>query len=129
MTFLSPAQLAKMRAQVTNGMLPDTCVIMLAGTAQMVIDDGGGWSEVPTVASAGTVACRVDPIKTNSGQLLTTQQMQELLPVQYRLTVPYDAPLAANCKIVHEGLTYQVLELETDHSWNVSKRAIMVEVR
>jgi hypothetical protein len=129
MTFLSSTQLAKMRSQVTNGMLPDTCVIMLAGTAQVVIDDGGGFVEVPTPATAGTVACRVDPLGQSTNSALEEASLQEILPVQYQLTTPYDAPLAANCKVVHNGHTYQVVKMDIDHSWNVSRRAIMVEVR
>lgn len=129
MSFLSADQLAQMRQQVSIGMLPDTCVIMLAGTAQIVIDDGGGFTEVPTAATAGTVACRVDPIGQSSTSVLEEASLQEILPVQYQLTVPYDAPLAPNCKVVTAGRTYQVVKLEIDHSWNVSRRAIMVEVR
>lgn len=128
MSFLSNADLVQMRADVAN-MLPDTCVIMASGTAQITSDGAGGWVETPTAATAGTVACRVDPVKTQSGQLMTTVQLQELISVQYRLTVPYDAPLTPNCKVVYAARTYQVVELKIEHSWNVSRRAIMVEMR
>ena len=128
MSFLSSADLAQMRADVAY-MLPGTCIIKLVGTAQITVDSAGGWTETPAAATAGTVACRVDPVKTSSSQLMTTQQLQELVGIQYRLTVPYNAPLAPNCQVEYLSRTYQVVELEIDHSWNVSRRAIMVEMR
>lgn len=122
--FLTDAQKAKMRADVLK-MLPDTAVIQ-AGT--VLSGTGGRWTEDYAPVTDGTVACRLDPMNS-AGDRLGVDQSQETLDVQYQLTVPYDAPLNDNNRVVINGNTYEVLQLDRDHSWNVSRRAIVNEVR
>lgn len=113
-----------MQGQVEE-ILPDTCIIQTHTGAK---DSAGRPTQTWTAVTGGTVACRVDPIGQNQmmGQV---DAMREQTEIRYQLTVPHDAPLAANCRVVHDNKTYQILQLDVDHSWNVSLKAIMVERR
>lgn len=124
MRALSTRQLTTFRNQVAD-ILPTTCVIQTnAGT----VDDTGAYESVWAAVSGGTVACRVD--RLGQAQLMSqVDVMREQTEIRYQLTVPYDAPLAANCRVVTGGKTYDILQLDVDHSWNVSKKAIAVERR
>lgn len=114
--------LAQMRADVAN-MLPDTCVIHAPSTGSV-----SGGRPVKTYAAAGTVACRVDPLK--SGVALETELAnREDTDLMRQLTVPHDTTLLQDYRVVHGGVTYDVIQLDYDHSWNVSVRAKIVEFK
>jgi hypothetical protein len=121
--FLSVAELAQMRADVAN-MLPDSAVIY---GANAVYDGAGGVTETSTAVTGGTVACRVDPIKSK-GSNVVIDPAREGLDFEYMITMPYDAPIAANRTIVTGGNTYEVVGLAREHSWNVSRRALVNRV-
>lgn len=121
--FLSTDDLAQMRADVER-MLPDTAVIKAVTRTS---DGAGGWSESWSPVTGGTVACRLDPM--TKSERWAARAGQEMLAVQYQLTVPYDAPLAADRQVVVGGSVYEVVQMDVDHSWNVSKRATVREVR
>lgn len=118
---IADAQLARMRAQVV-ARLPQTAAIQ---RLERVSDGAGGWEEQPVTLA--TVPCLVDPLtKAVMAGLIARQ---EGTVVRYQLTLPYDAPLEANCQVVIAGRAYQVVQLDADHGWNVSRRAIVSEVR
>jgi len=121
MSVIDAEMLIQMRADVAE-MLPDTCVIYTPGYSP----DGAGGGTV-TLTNSGTVACRVDPLKQQ--QQAGVDFGQETMEVGYQLTVPYDASLAPDYQIITWGKTYQVKKLAVDHSWRVSRRAEVVEVR
>jgi head-tail adaptor len=125
MSFFDAETLAIMRADVAR-MLPDTCVIeAISGS---VPNGAGGQADTWAAVSGGTVACRVDPLKTR-GDKIVIQSLREVTELRYQLTVPYDAPITQACRVVHDTHTYQIIQLDADHSENVSKRAIIAEVR
>lgn len=111
----------RMRAQVT-ARLPQTAEIQ---RITQVSDGAGGWEEQPVTLA--TVPARLDP--------LTRQVLNEVIAgqeatiVRYQLTVPWDAPLEANCQVVIDGQAYQVVQIDADHGWRVSRRAIVGEIR
>lgn len=124
MSVINSGLLAKMRADVAKR-LPDTAVIQ---SVALVSDGGGAFTETWSAVVGGTVLCRLDPLgqqSTENGVIAS----REALTVTYRLTVPHDAPIEPNCRVVINGDTYEVVQLSIDHSWNVSKRAIVAEVR
>lgn len=122
--MISTRQIAKMRQQVEDR-LPDTCVIHSHTGAK---DSAGRPTQTWAAVVGGTVACRVD--RMGQAQILNqVDALREQTEVRYQLTVPYDAPIAANYRVVHNSKTYEVLQLDVDHSWNVSKKAIVVERR
>lgn len=121
---ISTSQLARMRAQVLE-LLPDTAI--LQSVSYSGDDMGSQGTAIYTAVSGGTVGCRVDPLGTRGGQL-ELYQARETLTKLYQLTVPFDAPLLADYRVVINAQNYSVIQLDVDHSWNVSKRAIIAEV-
>lgn len=123
--FLQDDQLNSFRADVANT-LPGTAVIS-AGT--VTSDGAGGWTDAYVPVSGGTVACRVDPMRSR-GSRLAVEIGRETLTEMYQLTVPWDAPLTdVNMQIEIAGRTYEVVQLEVFHSWNVSRRGVISIVR
>lgn len=120
---ISTAQLTKMRSQVEE-LLPDTCVIQSSANST---DSMGGVTQTYTAVSGGTVSCRVDPLGNRTAQLELYAQ-REATKILQQLTVPYDAPLSTDYRVVTGGNTYEIIQLDVVHSWNVSKRAIISEV-
>lgn len=124
MTWLPADELAQFRADILAA-LPDTSVIQ---AVTLTSDGAGGWSESWAAVAGGTVECRLDPLRVANVQTGVIAG-QESLTLRYQATVPYDAPLAANCRLVVNERTYEVVQLSDEHSWHFVKRAIVSEVR
>ena len=117
MTRLNEATLARMRQQFAQ-FLPDTCLIE---RPTRVADGGGGWLENWVLVSGGTVKCRLDPLYSRAQS--ETVAAQTAFQSDYVLTVPFDAPLTSENRVVLNGVAYRVRWLVSDHSWRVGKRA------
>jgi hypothetical protein len=124
LTMLSAAQLARMRYETTR-LLPDQCDIQTKTTSS---DGAGGWSEV--WATSASVGCRLDPFTRRglAGTNIETAGEAEALRLVYLLTVPHDAPLTIAARVVTGGQTYEVRQLIGEHSWRVSRRALIVRI-
>lgn len=120
---LTSSQLAKMRSQ-TEELMPDTAVIY---SPTNTVDSMGAPSQTYVPVSGGTVVCRVDPLNIRGNQLAIVAG-REATSLRYQLTVPYDAPLETDYQIIINSNTYEIIQFDTAHSWNVSKRAIINEV-
>jgi len=91
-------------------------------------DGRGGSVQIPR--DLGTVACKLDPLNSVRDQVSVKEALgRESLEMLYRLTTPYDSPLAEDCAVVIGERTFQVVQLEDIHSWSLGKRAIIVEQR
>ena len=123
MTYLSDAMLTRMRSQVAQ-MLPGTCVIARnAGT----VDSDTGWPvEDFQPVAGGTVRCRVDPVSSKDEIEITLNR--ESINIVYQLTVPWNAPIAVNDIITYDSDEYEIVQIDNQHSWNVSKRAVIGRV-
>jgi len=119
--FLSDAQLASFRADVAK-LLPDTCTISSVGYTS----DCAGVS-TPALTTVATVACRVDPINSRGGGIEAVAARQAL-DTMYQLTVPYDTDIRVGYKVTHNSLQYEIRQLSNQHSWKVSKRAIIARI-
>lgn len=113
-TFLSAAQLARMREQVEM-MLPGTAVIQ----ARSLSSDGAG-GQTESWTARGTVACRVDPVPR--AMQLDDAGQAEALRVEYQITLGWDVTIEPTDRIVTGGETYEIRQFQAEHSWNVSKR-------
>ena len=112
---ITAAQLAYMRATV-NTLLPDTgYVLSLAYTP----DGYGGVTE--TWGTAGTISCRVDPLR--GFETLTGGAIQPYHAFQ--LTAPYDTTLTEAQRVKVGTVTYAVKSVDDDKSDAVSLRATM----
>lgn len=120
---LTEAQLTRMRAQLET-LLPQSAVIQAVTRTS---DGAGGWLEAWEAVSGGTVAARLDPL--GKAERTAALGEAETMTIRYQLTVPHDAPIAQDRRVVIEGNTYEVVQLDADHGWNVSRRAIVGAVR
>lgn len=121
MVGLTAAQLARMRQTLTN-MLPQSATLQ---TVTRTSDGMGGWTE--SLSTGTVVKCRLDPHSPTAAEALAGDM--ETVAVRYRLTVPYDAPLTAASRVTVDGHTYRVIQVDADHAWRLSRRALVVEVR
>lgn len=122
--MLTDNRLNDLRAQLAQ-LLPGTAILQEpAGTS----DGAGGFGTAWTPVAAGTVPCRLDPLPIAISSRIDTSTERESLQTSARLTVPYDAPLAAGQRAVIDGTAYEVERLEVAHSWRVSRRAIVSRV-
>lgn len=115
---LSAAELASMRAEVLY-LMPDTCAILSATSAA----DGYGGYTVTWGTATASIACRIDSVRKSENQAGAALQ-----PFHgYVLTLPYNATITTDNRVVYGGDTYNVLSVDSDKSWPVSVRC-MVEL-
>lgn len=122
MTFLTNAEIASMRAQIAET-LTDTCVIQSVSN----VSDGAG-GETPTWAavSGGTVACRFDhPQQRNQ---IARAAGAEGFIAEFHLVLPYDAPVASNRRVIHNGNTYEIRRLADEGSILLMKKCYVSRV-
>lgn len=119
---ISDTQLSMMRATIP---LPDTAVI--SAQSQTYNDAGMGGAITWTPVSGGTVLCRLDPAQSNDQTRVVGAG--ETTVTEHQLTMPYDAPLSENNRVTISGRVYEVTKLDDVHSWNVSVRARVSEIR
>lgn len=120
MVGLTDAQLAIMRAQVER-MLPGTVVIQ---SVTEVSDGAGGWTEAWAAVAGGTVSARVDPVTQR--QAIELNIAQEQIEDLRQLTVSWDAPLGEGERVLYESEAWEIVSRVADHSWNVSRRAVIM---
>lgn len=118
-TLLTSAELARMRTDIENLTLPDTCVIQsLTQTA----DGQGGHTE--SWSAAGTVSCRLDNGSGNKRNVAAS-----LNPFSsWVLTVPQSTTITTASRVVHGGETYSVTAVSDTGSWLACKRAALERI-
>lgn len=95
--------------------LPDSCTIQTRTNSTDAMGE-----TVPTWASTYTsVPCRVDPVRQSEATMAGRQTAE----YDFTLTVPYDQTIDAAMRVVHGGLTYEVIAVDADKSWAVTRRA------
>ena len=94
--------------------LPDSCTITRATKTS---DSQGGFTTV-WATQASNVACKLSEksavVATDGGQFVVKSGMY--------LTLEYDGPIASGDRIEHGGLTYEVISVGNDKSWQVLLR-------
>lgn len=124
MAWFDANLLANMRADVAN-LMPDTCVIK---SPTYSTDPAYGWGTATfSPVASGTVACRLDPLGNQTTTQYAIAEGVDSTRKRYRLTVPYDAPLAASYRVEINNTEYEVAQLDDDHSGRVLRRAIVME--
>ena len=111
-----PAPLSRMQASALR-LMPDSCAIQEAVT---VPDGAGSWSE--NWLTVREVPCRVDPLARPEAVIVAGRESQ---PVRYLLTVPFDAPLQAGRRVLHNGTAYEIRALVDDQTQPVYRQAII----
>lgn len=123
MSWITASDLAWMRLDAANT-LPDTCNLL----AETQTSDGaGGWTTtLCTVTNGSALPCRFDPPGVGRGQNVVGGA--EGMTYDYRVTLPYDAPVAINQQIQHNSKNYQVLQFTGDESWAIVTKVFVVRV-
>ncbi|MBX3061819.1 MAG: head-tail adaptor protein [Anaerolineae bacterium] len=111
-----------MRQQLL-ALLPDTAILQ---AVTRISDGAGSYIETWTPIVGGTVPCRLDP--ANLSRQHDQFALSEGLTSAYQLTLPYNAPLEADQRIVIGGDAYEIRRLATAHDWNVSQRVLVTKV-
>ena len=112
MSGIDTAMLAAMREAIAE-LLPDTCSIL---SVTKTADGKGGWSE--SWGTSASVACRLD-IKSGMEQVVGggVQPYRHCM-----LSIPYDTTITTDYRVLHGGVTYNVLTVSTGQSWQAVKR-------
>jgi hypothetical protein len=108
--------LAAMREAIGE-LLPDTAQVI---TITLTPNGQGGHTETRGTASA--VACRLD---FGLGLQAGREQMSGggLQPfASYTLSLPYDTVINTNNQVLHGGVTYAVVSVNTNQSWIAVRR-------
>jgi head-tail adaptor len=115
-TLLTDAELTSMRATASQA-LPGTAVIQ----SQSFASDGGGGGSL-TWAAGGTVDCRLAPLGGTEREIADRISSD----ADYIVTLPYDASVTTNSRlIINGGGTFNV-EAIRDRSWHTSTRVEVV---
>jgi hypothetical protein len=118
----SAAQLARMRAQITEN-LPDTCIIL---SITRSVDSAGRVTETLAAVTGGTVVCRMD---TKPRKYLTDTGGKLVVALDHTLTLPYDAPIAADRIIRKNGNDYRITALAEDESFQLDRRVSVERIQ
>ena len=121
--LFTAAELADLRSQIL-GLQPDTAVIQESAYAS---DGAGGGTITWSAVTDGTVSCRIDSLRQTMVNVLTEAQ-QERFRVVYQATFPYDAPIAADRRVVINDITYEIVVMYDDHSQRLVRRAVLGEL-
>jgi len=113
--LLSPADLVYVRAEA-EGLLPDTCAIQ---QRQLTADTLGGFTEA-WVAAYQDVPCRLAESQARQGEGMWGAR--ESADNLWTLTLAYDQAIAGDDRIYHAGLTYEVVFVNTERSYDTVRR-------
>lgn len=112
---LSTRELTDIRATIED-LLPGTCDII---TVTNTVDGYGGYTT--GTSSAGTAACRLDPIK---GEEVTAGG--EVMPFfRYVLTLPHDTTITTENQVEIDSDIYNVHSIDDNKSYKGSVRVIL----
>lgn len=114
MPSISSAEMAQMRLDLADTMLPSLCNIL---SVTRTSNGAGGFTETWGTATAN-VACRISSV---SGR---EQIMAEGVRPYTRLmlTVPYDTVISSANRVEVGTITYAVVSADSGKSWDVCRR-------
>lgn len=116
--MLSTAQLTSMRDAAALA-LPETGTV---ARRTMASDSAGGFTV--TEASAGTVACRLDPVSNRDAILQTYAERIGSRPV-FILNLDYGSNLVVGDEVTISAVSYEVIGI-LERSWEVTMQALVV---
>lgn len=117
---MTSAELDEIRTAAATAM-PDTCTIQTrtetATKGSVVVSYVNAYTDVP---------CRVMPYQREGRETITGEKVSAV--ARFILTIPYDQPIDAKCRVIHQGVTYDVLGVASEHSFRTARRADLVVV-
>jgi head-tail adaptor len=121
MTFLTAAELRQLQSALED-LLPDTCRIERPTTTNTYGSTSQTWG-----TAVASVACRLDPdnVQSQTGEVA----LRETGIARYTVTLPYDADVRDDDRLVHNSSTYNIVTLYDLHSARSVRRARVEAVR
>jgi len=119
MTYPSTQMLADLRA-VQADFLPDTCTLRAVTRSS---DGQGGWTDAWADTYTG-VPCRLAVMPIQGGESAAGSQVTSLSA--WVLHIPWDQAVDPEWRVVHEGITYEIVQLEASHT---NRTATQVHLR
>ena len=120
---LTTAELVDIRKDVDD-LLPDTCTIRKVATVTNNIG-----SPVRTFTDRATsVSCRFDPVESLSlvgEERVSSMKNYIITEGQFHLTLKNGETIEETDQVVHGGVTYDVVHVDDDKSWQASVRVIL----
>jgi hypothetical protein len=119
--MLNTNDLAWMRDDL-EALLPDTCVILTPTTTS----DGQGGYETTWGTASVNVKCRIDPGRKEMYEQISGAK---LAPFSWwQLTLPWDATVTTESRVVVNGNTYNVVNHDDNKSWMGTLRVAVMKV-
>lgn len=115
---LSALELTQLRAD-QGAYFPDTCTFQALTRTS---DGQGGWTESWGDTATG-VACRLAPAILTGGEQMHGGQVASLSG--WVLHVAHNQAVSAEWRVVHEGTTYEVAQLEAGHSNRTARQVYL----
>jgi hypothetical protein len=113
-------ELAQLRA-IADDWLPDTCTVQVPTAT---VDALGGVS-VSFASTYTGVACRIDPASDGNEQVKNYALEGRTL---YAASFKYDATLSTTYRVIHSGITYEIVSIIENNSMLTLKRALLVRL-
>lgn len=123
----SSAELARMRSDMEDATLPDTCNILSLTQAS---DNEGGLIDTWGTATAN-VACRLDSVLTGGVGLYGTEQnrVASIKPYStWTISLPHGTAITAANRVECNSSTFNVVEVDSARSWLANVRATLERV-
>lgn len=120
---LSEGELHEMRGEIMQT-LPTTADLFQPTRTS---DGQGGFTWAYT--NVQTVAARLDPEVARGNREAENIVGDRIAEVnRYTLTIPYSTTIDSSWRVRVEAVMYEVMEVQTHHSWSLHKRVRVVEV-
>lgn len=123
MTLPSASELAGIRADFENYLLPDTCNIL---TETRTSDGAGGYTSTWGTATAN-VACRMDT-NTRRDQFEMVAGGAQRPFIEYVVSFAHDTTINTGQRIEFDSVEFNVVSINEAQSWKPLKRAIVERV-
>ena len=117
--MIPTGELTAMQAEIAK-LLPDTCSIL---TITHTSNGAGGWTD--TFGTVTGIACRLDMLQGN--EAIAAGAVQPFS--RWMLTISSSGTILPANQVVHGGITYNVISVNSDASWLACKRAVLEAVR
>jgi hypothetical protein len=120
---LTVGELAAIRDDIAD-LMPDTCTIEKLAT----VNDAIGAAARSFSNRATGVSCRLDPIDSvtlTGNEIVSSKKNYIITEGMFMLTLPHDTTIEETDRVVHNSVTYEVVHVDDDKSWQASVRCVL----
>jgi hypothetical protein len=120
---LSAAELTAIRDDIAD-LMPDTCTIQQVAYA----NDAIGQPARSFSNRATGVSCRLDPVDSvtlTGNETVSSIKNYLITEGMFVLTLPHDQTIDEQDRVIHGGITYEVVHVDDDKSWQASVRCVL----